>query len=93
MPDDRPVVVAWVTRQASGKILWLGGITGPLFLHFVLDDPDRQPAFRCCGIECPIAEIDYADDTAKMFKDALPVMRLAAPSTPCPATIAPTARW
>ena len=47
---------------------------------YLLDDPDRLNRLSdAVGIECPIAEIDYAGDTATMFKEALPVMRLSRP--------------
>ena len=83
MPDDRPVVVTMGDPAGIGGeialMAWRDHRTAlPPF--YLLDDPDRLNRLSdAVGIECPIAEIDYAGDTATMFKDALPVMRLSRP--------------
>ena len=83
MKDDRPIVVTMGDPAGIGGeialMAWRDHRTAlPPF--YLLDDPDRLNRLSdAAGIECPIAEIDHTDDTAQMFKDALPVMRLSRP--------------
>ena len=72
MTDDRPVVVTMGDPVGIGGeialMAWRDHRTAlPPF--YLLDDPDRLNRLSdAAGIECPISEIDYADDTEKRSK-------------------------
>lgn len=83
MSDSRPVAVTMGDPAGIGgeiSLMTWRDRRSALTPFFLLDDPDRlEKLARAVGIECPIAEIQDAGETAGVFDSALPVLRLSKP--------------